>query len=271
MKLIDFVTPLVNYGTLLSHNASRLSHVTDSSVILLPASVQMSRYVNRPSGNTLSTVQSILNDADVGQIDGLSAKLSVADRALRDGDLAANVAVKAASIALTNATPANVGQLSLIFVQSIAQAAPYDAIGILLGLSQSVKADGSPYVVYLWSIILCSLAQAILDYTPSSSSEAATILEQYLALFDVTSTAASDLRWSDCVATLNDLRSNVCGYIQTLLATEPATATATFAESVPDVVACYSIYGNLKRLNEIVIENTTDNPLYMPTSIVYTV
>jgi hypothetical protein len=132
-----------------------------------------------------------------------------------------------------------------------------------------ISTSDSPYVVTLDALVLCSLAQAILDYTPQTSNEAVSILTQFINLFDSTIAPASNLNWISTVSALTKLRTTVLQYLQQQIAVEPIIQIQSFGDQVPDVVAAYTIYGDATRASQLVASNDPVNPLYMPTRIAY--
>jgi hypothetical protein len=127
----------------------------------------------------------------------------------------------------------------------------------------------NPYVVTLDTLVLCSLAQAILDYTPQTSNEAVSILNQYINLFDTTIAPASDLNWIATVSALTKLRTSVLQYLQQQISVEPTIQLQNFGDQVPAAVAAYILFGDSSRTDELVATNDPVNPLYMPLQVTY--
>jgi hypothetical protein len=136
-SLLDFVTPLVIFGTLLMKNAARLSHVGDGAIILVPDGQQLSRYTNIPTGNTITALKQAITGINT-TVTGTNAQIAAATTALQAQDLVNVTAVKAAGQALLAATPETVAGLLQTYIAAIQTSAPYDAITLLLAMANSL-------------------------------------------------------------------------------------------------------------------------------------
>jgi prophage DNA circulation protein len=268
LTLLEFVTPVVQFGTQLMASANRLSHAADGAIVLVPDSLKLSRYTNYPAGAALDATQTAITGI-TGSVKGISSQLLAAETALRLADLTNVIAVTDSGAALLAATPATVCALTQAYLSAIQTGSPFDAIVILITLASNVLNDGTPYPTMFNGLLLCELAASIIDYTPASSNEAESLIEQYVNLFDATVAPASDLGWANTVGALNALRASVLVYLQGQLAVEPSIQTQTFGDSLPDVVVSYMLYGSAAYADALVATNGTQNPLYMSSVVSY--
>jgi hypothetical protein len=175
LSLLDFVTPIVTFGSLLMQNAARLSHVGDGVVLMVPDGQQMSRYTNIPTGDTIIAFQQAVTGINT-KVSGTNAQLTAATVALQAQDLTNVQAVMEAGEALLLATPSTVAPLLKTYISAIQTSAPYDAITLLLALANSMpitqiteaftRASTATYITTLGGV--ASVAPNVLRYDAGS-------------------------------------------------------------------------------------------------------
>lgn len=249
-----------------------MSHIEDGATILLDNNVSTTRYINVFSDDDKKTLKTIFSNADVYDQTGLNNKIDVAITALIANDLTNVSTLEDDLTSLSNATVDDITTLIQTFLSDITTLCGQNSIGILYGITDNItdtNVDVSAYITMLRTCVLAQLGSVIPNHTFDTSDDAMNCINRYVNLHDKTISACSDLGLHDVCNNLNNVRSLVLQYLQNQLSNRPNMLSITFNDCVPDVVAAYSIYGNLDYVDDIIKANNIDNPLLMTNEVYY--
>ena len=125
----------------------------------------------------------------------------------------------------------------------------------------------SPFITQMRVEVLAALATTLSTYIPTSFATTTSVIAQFVALYDVTAADVSNLGWAQTTRSLQVLRSGVLTVMQQALAQKPGVLQRTFAQSVPDVVAAYSIFGDITQAATLTQINGSVTSLQLPTTV----
>ncbi len=113
---------------------------------------------------------------------------------------------------------------------------------------------------------LCSLANAVAVYQPTSSNDALAQLAALVPLFDAEITIAGDLEDDATYLAFRSLRAAVVLDLTVRGASLPALMTVTSGEPQPALTLAYRLYQDASRADELIVRADPVHPLFMPTS-----
>jgi prophage DNA circulation protein len=114
---------------------------------------------------------------------------------------------------------------------------------------------------------LISMARACASYQPASYQDAAAVLVQATALFDLEIEAAADVWDAASFAALRTLRTDVVDDLTTRAAQVPILVTVTTNVPLPAAVQAYRLYGDATRADGLIQQAAPINPLFLPTTM----
>jgi prophage DNA circulation protein len=150
---------------------------------------------------------------------------------------------------------------------------PADAIRLLTtlaafapsGLAAQTAAGVATSALFRRAAISAA-AQALGQYQPSSSNDAAAVRSQVLLPLDAEIAIAGNTGANDVFTALRSLRTSVVQAMATAGANLPGLITLQSAMPLPALVLAYRQYGDAGRGAELVTEANPISPLFMPLS-----
>jgi prophage DNA circulation protein len=143
---------------------------------------------------------------------------------------------------------------------------PEDQIQALLTLSSQVKQNTrTGHLIRVQ--VLASVALAVSNYNPTSSTDANNLLNQVTPYFQQEIMVANFYGYTQSVRSINNLKIKFTNDLMTRGAALPSITNITLPSSLPARVIAYRLYQDETRGTELVLRNKVSNPIFMPTNI----
>jgi prophage DNA circulation protein len=150
---------------------------------------------------------------------------------------------------------------------------PIDQIRILTDLAgfsvQAVTGDttAGPTASVCRRACLSSLANAIADWQPTSSTDTNTVIAEIVPLYDAEIISAADMGDTNSYIQLRNVRSAVVADLQTRGAALPELLTVTVPGILPSLVLAWQLYADATREPDLLQRNSTViHPAFFPAS-----